>query len=358
MHEGTREPLDETVTVEEMNESLTAERYRVFSQIDAHDLSPSYIRSAVAIAADPAMLEYIDSLPRPKRHAGFLFSVARFLETPLDDYDTFKQHLIAHWDEVQRIAVERTMQTNDPARMLSLLPVLAQIEGPIALIEVGASAGLLLNGDRYSYQYDDGPWLHPADGPSAVRLRAETEGDLPVPTRMPEIVWRAGIELNPLDLTDATDVAWLMALLWPDDPKRVEAVREAVEIMRRHPVEVVQGDLNDELMSVAQRAPEDATLVVMHSAVLSYLTQRDADRFVEKVDTLGAVWIANELADVVPGVELPPQPGESKPFSFIVAKNGVPVAQTHPHGAWVRWLDEDGPQLTQTSSAEQPTPAE
>ncbi|BDI23218.1 DUF2332 domain-containing protein [Herbiconiux sp. L3-i23] len=326
------------MTAEDINESLTAERYRVFSQIDAHDLSPSYVKSAVGIASDPSMLEYIDSLPPSKRHAGYLFSVARYLEAPLDSYDRFKQHLIDRWDEVERIARERTMQTNDPARLLALLPVLAGIEGPIALLEVGASAGLLLNADRYSYQYDDGPWLHPADGPSEVRLTTETRGPVPVPERMPQIVWRAGIEMNPLDLEDPDDVAWLSALLWPDDPSRVQATSAAIELMRREPVRIVPGDLNDELARLAETAPPEATLVVMHSAVLSYLTQEDADRFVATVRALGAVWIANELADVVPGVSDAGERDSTESFSFVVAKDGVPVARTHPHGAWVRWL--------------------
>lgn len=327
------------VTAEEVNESLTAERYRVFSQIDAHDLSPSYAKSAVAIAEDPAMLKYIDALPRSKRQAGFLFAVARYLDAPIEDYREFRAHLIARWDDVERIARERTMQTNDPGRLVALLPLIAEIEGPIALLEVGASAGLLLNLDRYSYRWDEGEWLHPADGPSPVRLQTRTQGPVPVPTRMPDIVWRAGIELNPLDVNDADDVAWLKALVWPDSEERAEAFLAAIELMRREPVRIVEGDLNDELLSVLQTAPEDATLVVMHSAVLSYVGQSDAERFIERIRELDAVWIANEIADVVPGIADVEVPGVgSEPFSFVVARNARPVARAHPHGAWVRWL--------------------
>ena len=70
------------------------------------------------------------------------------------------------------MAAVRSTKTNEPRRCAGLLPVLAGIAGPLALLEVGASAGLCLYPDRYSYSYDGLPPLHPADGPSPVLLEA------------------------------------------------------------------------------------------------------------------------------------------------------------------------------------------
>ncbi|MFD1714018.1 DUF2332 domain-containing protein [Amnibacterium flavum] len=327
------------MTIEKINESLTAEAYRVFSQVDALDLSPAYSDISVAISEDAELLARIDELPRSKRQAGFLYAAARYVGAPLQSYAEFREHLLQHWDVVERLATERTMQTNDPARLLAILPILASIDGPIALVEVGTSAGLHLNLDRYSYRYDDGPWLDPDDGPSTVRLECSTRGSVPVPTRIPEIAWRAGIELSPLDLSSDADVAWLRALLWPDHPGRQGNLDAAIAIMRQHPVPIVKGDLNDRILEVVAGAPSDATLVVVHTAMLSYVRQPEAERFVETVRGLDAVWIANELADVVPGVEHTGPTRES--FSFVVARDGVPVAISHPHAAWLRWLDAD-----------------
>jgi len=332
---GSSAPFDETVTVENINESLTAERYRVFSQINA-DLSPTYTRLALEIADDAEMLRRIDTLPPAKRQAGFLFSAARYLDITIDDYVSFRDHLVSEWPSVERLAEERTVQTNDPARLLAMLPVLARIDGPVALLEVGASAGLCLNLDRYSYRYDGGEWLHPADGPSTVALECSVRGDVPVSARIPEVVWRAGIDLNPLYIDSEEDTRWLRALLWPDNEERRRNVDAAIEVMREHPVHVTQGDLNDELLNVVAQAPQDATLVIMHSAVLSYLTQSDAERFVRTVSDLDAVWIANEMADIVPGIDI--ETGQVEPFSFVVSEGGLPVAHAHPHGEWIRWL--------------------
>ena len=56
--------------------------------------------------------------------------------------------------------LSRATQTNEAGRCATLLPSLAAISAaedkPLALIEVGASAGLALFPDRYGYEYDDG----------------------------------------------------------------------------------------------------------------------------------------------------------------------------------------------------------
>lgn len=323
--------------MESVNESLTAERYRVFSQIDAQDLSTFYSDLATSIADDTELLESIDTLPASKRHAGFVFAAARFHGVDMSDYQAFREDLLERWPDIAETARTRTLQTNDPARMLAILPILSQIDGPIALIEVGASAGLNLNADRYSYRWGDDEWLHPAGGPSRVRLTGDAEGPVPVPSRMPDIRWRAGIELNPLDIEDDDDRRWLTALLWPDHESRRDNLREAIEVLREHPVSIIEGDLNDRLSTLAAEVPEGLTLVVMHSAVLPYVTQDEAERFVETVRGLGAVWISNELADVVPQVT--GASVSSTAFSFVVARDGVPVAHSHPHGVWVSWHD-------------------
>ena len=38
--------------------------------------------------------------------------------------------------------------------------------------------------------------LDPVDGPSAVVLECAVEGDPPLPPRLPDVVWRGGIDLN------------------------------------------------------------------------------------------------------------------------------------------------------------------
>ena len=50
----------------------------------------------------------------------------------------------------------------------------------------------------------------------------EARGPVPLPGRVPDVAWRAGLDLNPLDVTSADDVRWLQCLLWPGETGRQE----------------------------------------------------------------------------------------------------------------------------------------
>ena len=132
----------------------------------------------------------------------------------------------------------RLNQTNEPGRCASLMPTLAALPGPLALLEIGASGGLCLYPDRYSYLYDNTTRIDPADGPSTVLLHcttnsSATNGQVPLPQQLPDVVWRAGIDLAPLDVTDPDDRRWLETLAWPEEHDRRERIRSAVDIRSR-----------------------------------------------------------------------------------------------------------------------------
>jgi hypothetical protein len=80
--------------------------------------------------------------------------------------------------------------------------------GPLALIEVGASAGLCLLLDRYAYRYGDRSVGEPS---SPLLIDCQALGRVPVPAHLPDIAWRRGIDIAPVDVTDDEDVRWLEA---------------------------------------------------------------------------------------------------------------------------------------------------
>lgn len=43
------------------------------------------------------------------------------------------------------------------------------------------------------------------------------------------MAWRAGLGLNPLDVTEPADVAWLEALVWPEHHHRRDRLRAAAK---------------------------------------------------------------------------------------------------------------------------------
>lgn len=324
----------------------TFERYRAFADAEA-DSSPRYRELALGVAGDAEVTALIDRLPAPRRQVNLVFASARFCGAPMEGYQAFRDWLVANWGAVEKIALAHTTQTNEAGRCAVLLPVMARIAAerpgsPLALIEVGASAGLCLYPDRYSYRYRGAQGvraLDPVSGPSRVVLECATSGPVPVPAAIPEVVWRAGVDLNPLDVNDADDIAWLDALIWPEHDDRRARLREAVRIVRADPPRIVAGDLNETLPSLAASAPREATLIVFHTAVLAYLKRDDRARFRQTISALGCHWVSNEGMRVTPGVgERLPRTARPDPGDFIVALDGRPVAFAQPHGRYLHWL--------------------
>jgi hypothetical protein len=309
-----------------------AENYRAFAE-EARGRSPRYESLAGSVAEDAAILGFLGSLPAEKRQPNLLFAAARYLLDGQADIGRLRALVSQRRAELAGVMLARRTQTNEPARCATLLPALAQLPPPLALIEVGASAGLTLLFDRYSYDYAG----HQITGedPLAPVLRCEPRGPVPLPARVPEITWRAGLDLNPLDVTSDDDVRWLSCLVWPGEGDREQRLAAAVASARRDPPVVHRGDLLTDLPALAAEAPADATLVVFHSAVLAYLAPAGRRRFAGIVRGLPAVWLSNEGPGVVPGLPVPPYQGAP----FVLGRDGrTALALTEGHGSWVRWL--------------------
>src|SRR5258708_15776513 len=242
--------------------------YREFAQ-DARGRSPVYESLAQSVADDPAILRFLDSLPPQKRQPNLLFASARYLLRGDIDIIRLRALVRRNRAELAEVMLARRTQTNEPARCATLLPARAQLPPPLAVIEVGASAGLTLLVDRYTSDYA-GHGIAGED-PRAPVLRCLPRGPVPLPARLPVIAWRAGLDLNPLDVSSDEDMRWLSCLAWPGEGDRADRLAAAVATARRDPPLVQRGDLLADLPALAAKAPADATLVVYHSAVLAYV---------------------------------------------------------------------------------------
>ena len=315
----------------------TSTWYRDFGELEARGQSAIYEQWALGVADDPALITLIEELPLQKRQPNLVFACARLLGAPERDYPAFRRWLMPNWSAVVSEALARSTQTNEARRCASLLPALSLIPGPLALLEVGASAGLCLFPDRYSYSYDGDAPRDPPAGPSTVLLESTTTGGMPRPRSVPRIVWRAGLDLHPLDVRDADDMYWLETLVWPEQHERRARLRAAIRIAAENPPRIVRGDASV-LASLAAQAPDDATLVVITSAVLVYLPFAARMRFVELVRSLDTRWISLEGVRGLPTVRaaLPDDGGSDG--RFVLALDEVPLAFTGPHGQSLDWI--------------------
>jgi hypothetical protein len=315
-----------------------AERYRTFAADEAHGVSPHYERLARDIADSAEVLRFLNGLPALRRQPNLLLGAATLIAGRPPDIASLTDMVARRADELRATMLRRTTQTNEPARCAVLLPLLAALPQPLALIEVGASAGLCLLPDRYGYDW--GPArIAPAD-PGAPVFHCAATGPVSLPVAPPRIVWRAGLDLNPLDVMSDDDAAWLKALIWPEQDERRRNLRAALAIARREPPRVVRGDLLDDLAPLIAEAPADATLVVFHTAVLGYVNAIEARlRFVDSVRRSRAVWISNEVPSVFPDIaaRAPAAPRGR----FLLAVDGEPKAWTGPHGQSLEWFPAD-----------------
>jgi len=308
----------------------TAARYRDFGVREARGVSAIYERLALAVAEDAEIVRLLDQLPPARRQPNLLFAVVRLLGGPVEDPAAFHDYVVAHWPSIEAELCSRATQTNEPGRCAFLLPVLCQLPQPLALLEVGASAGLCLYPDRYTYRYGE----HTIGTTGPVLDCAAT--GMPLPHGLPEVVWRAGLDLNPLDATDPADVAWLDALIWPEHAHRRERLRKAAAIATAEPPHLIRGDLVNDLPGLVEQAPAGATLVIFHMSVLYQVTVARREAFVDLVRHLPAHWIASEAPDVLPYDSLPDPDGEA--LQNVLALDGTPLAWTRGHGQTLTWF--------------------
>jgi hypothetical protein len=314
-------------------------RYLRFAIDEARGQSELCEKLALAVAASPELLTFLAGLPSEKRQPNLFLAAVRHLCGIPESEDRLVEIVRREDRRIRALMLARTTQTNEPGRCSVLLPVLAQLPAPLALLEVGASAGLCLIPDRYGYDYG-AQRIEPAAsaGGAAPVFPCATRGAVPLPSRVPQIAWRAGLDLNPIDLPAAEEVAWLESLVWPDQEGRAERLRAAIAIARLDPPNIVRGNLLTDLEALIAAAPKDATLVIFHTATLAYVSPRaNRDRFAAIVRGSGAFWISNEASSVSPSFAeaVPPAPA---PGRFLLALNGKPLAWTGAHGQSIDWF--------------------
>lgn len=262
--------------------------------------------------------------------------------------EAFREFVLAHRGSVEELLRTRLVQTNEVRRSAVLFPVFATVareggEAPLALIEVGASAGLNLLFDRYAYWYDRGGTDTLAGAPSStLTLECEARGtELPV-DRVPEVVSRLGLDLNALDVRSEDDMRWLRSLVWPEHETRRRVLEAATEVAREHPPEVRTADVFEVLPSAIAAAPAGARAVVFATFVLNQFSAEMRERLrallleasrareVHVVVVGFGEWFNGQRRD----------PG-SAPVILATLRGGRgtwrQLAVADPHGWWIDW---------------------
>lgn len=261
--------------------------------------------------------------------------------------EDFTADVIAHMrDHIEEIdlALTQQVQTNEVGRSVVHLTLTHWLAGQgiteIDFLEVGASAGLNLNFDRF---YACSKRLRMGDPGSAVRLMGDWFTHTPaVPGTGAVVRRRRGVDVSPIDATNPEDELRLLSFVWPDQSERFERTRAAIEIAKAHPVVVDQESADTWIERQLARTSERA-VVVFHSIVWQYLGDQVQRSFVEALHAAGTratieaplVWARMEPAGSVADVQVDIWDGSTpQPRHHRLAEVGY-------HGHRLDWFDSD-----------------
>ena len=334
VHAFSRQPIDEL--------------YRWFAS-EAEVTSPTWGRLCRWIADHPEANARLDALPGLKRQPNIFLAALKYLGGPLDPGPGFTEWVGGHWAEMEALILSRSTQTNEPGRCAVLAPVLAALPQPVALLEVGSSAGLCLLPDRYRYAYQrDGVvrrFRGSAAEAGAPELACVETGERPGTPDTLVVAHRAGLDANPVAADDPDDARWLRSLVWPGEDTREARLADALALAADDPPSVRRGVLPGDLSAFLAEGRDaaarlGATPVLLHSATLAYLTRPDQASAVETIKASGVRWLSLEGRAVVR--EVSNQVLDERRPHFVLGLDGAPVGLCSPHGGWVDWLKSSG----------------
>lgn len=232
--------------------------------------------------------------------------------------------------------IDRAPQTNEVGRsailFAGLLALAARFGLPLRLFELGASAGLNLQLDRYRHDLGG---FEAGDVHSPVRTAPDWRGPSP-PAAPLRIAGRAGVDLAPIDPVAERDR--LIAYVWPDQPDRLARLEAALDIAALDPPPVDQGDAGEWLETQLDRGPEEGLCrVVLHSVAFQYFPPDAQAKVRARIEAAGAR--ATEIAPVawLRMEKLPEDPDFSLRLRTWPGEETL-LAWCHPHGAWVEWV--------------------
>jgi hypothetical protein len=258
-----------------------------------------------------------------------------------DPFPLFADFCETHRDALMPLIRSRVTNTNEVGRSGTLNAAfreVARVAGePLHLIEIGPSAGLNMIWDRYRVRYRRGTEEFPTDTPGAtLTLDVELRGErVPPLGPAPRVASRVGLELNPVDLTNADDRDWLRALVWPDQVQRFARLDAALEIYKTDRPKIIAGNALDLLPEALARIPAGEAVCVYHTFVTYQFSSDMRQNFYDLLTVAGlrrAMWCVSNEGHA----------NNENPLTLWRYRDGAKeerlLARTHPHGTWIEWL--------------------
>ena len=280
----------------------------------------------------------------------------------------YRSFCLDHRERVLELCAGHRYQMNEVARCADFVVPLAAATGAereLTLVDIGTGAGLALHFDRYRYRFvspgGNVRTVGPSDSP--MTLDVQLRGDLAprVPERLPRVIDRVGIDVEPLDLTEAAVLNWLTACV-PQELGAVTRFHQAAEVALSHPAQTVRGDACDVLPGVLDSLDAGALVCLVDSYVNVFFADEQLERFRAIVDDFGRRrdldWVSTDplvpmgpqATSTVTGLPAPAEllernraGGVFGTVSQVSYRDGRATRRilgtAHPSALWLEWLD-------------------
>lgn len=340
-----------------MNSRLS-DAFRAFAVPECRETSPLYCSLTEAIAADAEVLQIAGQARDGQPVPNLLFAAVHYLlvasphhplaeyyatctaepKDPTQAFPAFKDFVLSHQSEIVELLQTRLVQTNEVRRCACLFPAFMHAlrhfdPQPLALLEIGCSAGLNLLWDRYRYAYDDSGKEY-GDHAAPTLIRSEFLGKRPagLDDSPPLVTQRIGVDLHPIDVAIPAEVDWLRSLIWPEQHDRRQLLGTAIRQQREVDLDLRTGDGFADVCAIAAEIPQDNLLCIYHTHVANQISREKREAFLETVRELARqrdlLHLYNNLHDAQ--------------LRLQVFRRGIltrqTLANTDGHGRWLEWL--------------------
>lgn len=339
-----------------MHHVTLSQKFKRFSKVECHGSSPLYEYLAMRISEDEALLELASFSNQHQPEPNLLFGAVHYLllsgvkhtlshyypslsSQPQSDnqlFPTFKQFCTQYIKEITAIIGERYVQTNEVRRCGFLYPSFNYIYSkslkPLSLIEIGTSAGLQLNWDRYRYTYNGQGSFGESSSKVTIATQIVGEKEPELYLKSPPVMEKYGLDLHVNDLLKTEDVLWLRSLIWPEHVERVNLFELAAEHFKRSPVKLIEGDGVDLLPELVTKIPSDSTLCIFHTHVANQFSKETKQELLKHVQQIGrnrdVFHLYNNIWD------------RYLHLDYVIDGHSYSeiLAETDGHGEWFKWM--------------------
>lgn len=335
--------------------SKIAQTFLNFAEYECKGSSLLYEYLSEKIAADEELLELCMNVRQDQPVPNTLFGAVHYLllkgiNHPLKEYypsiterykkkeeafQPFKDFCIKYKDDILSIFKIRYIQTNEVRRCAYLYPAFCTVyektEKPLALIEIGTSAGLQLLWDQYSYSYgDDNTYGNTS---SALHIESKLVGEKrpALHKSSPPVTSRIGLDLNPIDLNNEDEKLWLKSLIWPEHTERLDMFEKAASSIKNNNISLIEGDGIALLPEYAAKIATDNAICIFHTHVANQMPVDKRNELVQAVKEIGrnrdVFHLYNNIQDRYLHLD----------YYINGEENNNIIAETEGHGRWFEW---------------------